>query len=43
MDDALYGQLEQTMVEPWNARQDAHQETIRRVKVEREPLVKFVV
>jgi len=29
MDDALYSQLEQTMVEPWNARQGAYKKTIK--------------
>ncbi|XP_047155092.1 U-box domain-containing protein 33-like isoform X1 [Vigna umbellata] len=36
MDDALYGQLEQAMAEAWNARKEAHQETVRRVKAEKE-------
>ncbi|XP_027907221.1 U-box domain-containing protein 33-like isoform X2 [Vigna unguiculata] len=38
MDDALYGQLEQAMAEAWNVRQDAYQETVRRMKAEKEAI-----
>jgi len=38
MDDAVYGQLEKAMAETWNARQDAYQETVRRMKAEKEAI-----
>jgi len=38
MDDALYGQLEQAMLEVANAKHESYQETFKRVKAEREAI-----
>lgn len=38
MDDTLYDQLEQAMVEAENARRDAYEETIRRGKAEKDAI-----
>jgi len=38
MDDALYAQLEQAMLEVANAKHDAYQETFKRVKAERDSI-----
>lgn len=37
-DDAFYDQLEQAMAEAANARRDVYQETVRRVKAEKDAI-----